>query len=148
MRIQHDKPLILKVFGEYLINIINDKDEGLHLLEKYEQLLNQEKQQQKDNYFELLNEPVALAIISNKRNEIGQFTYVNLLFSSLFGFQKEEVIGKRIQLIMPLLYSGYHEDFMHKFQEKLQLGEESEYLQMEQYRMGKCKNDYIFPLEY
>lgn len=51
-----------------------------------------------------------------------QVESINLLFSVLFGFQKEEIIGKDLSSILPNLFVDYHETLINQMNENINLG--------------------------
>ncbi len=71
--------------------------------------LNLEKVDKKDIFYDVMNEPIAIAEISNKKNEYGTIKNINLLFAMLFGYSREEIIKKKIDLIIPVAYSSVHD---------------------------------------
>ncbi|EGR33143.1 PAS domain S-box family protein [Ichthyophthirius multifiliis] len=143
----------IKVFGKFLINVLNDKENGLQLLEKAKQISQQEEQNEDKNNEgineDYKSEPVAYSVITNKKGEYGYIQSINLLFCILFGYQKEELIGKKIQMIIPNLYQQIHETLLQRFYENITLGIfESNYIGIDQYKFGRNKNGYIFPIFY
>ncbi len=105
---------------------------------------------QKKDEMDFQNLPIAYAVVSNiKKQNLGKITNVNLLFSVLFGYQKEELMNKPIELIVPQLFHEFHGQQIVKFQEKINAGILDEfYIGQEHHRFGKDSNGYIFPLIY
>ncbi|EGR30840.1 PAS domain S-box family protein [Ichthyophthirius multifiliis] len=144
----------IKTFGKYLIYVLNDRENGKILLEKAEFIQQQQEQVEKkedniEKIFDFKSEPIAYLVVKNKKGEIGHIEQCNMLFSALFGYQKEEVQNKQIQVILPNIYVEIHQQFLQRYYENVALGiTNSNYLNENQYSFGKNRNGYIFPLFY
>ena len=90
----------------------------------------------------------AYIVVRATRDEAGSIMRINLLFSSLFGYSKEEIINKKINILMPELYAMNHNDFLNRFIENTNADQyyESKYLNINQNFFGKNKSGYIFPM--
>lgn len=90
----------------------------------------------------------AYVVVKATRDEVGSIMRANLLFSSLFGYSKEEILNKKINILMPELYAANHNDFLNRFLENTALEQfyESKYLDINQNFYGKNKSGYIFPM--
>jgi PAS domain S-box-containing protein len=44
-----------------------------------------------------------------------QITNINLSVSNLFGYHKTELLNRKINLLMPSLYSKFHDAHVEKF---------------------------------
>lgn len=79
---------------------------------------------------------------------------MNSLFTTFFGYSKEELIGKKINLILPKIYHNVHDKYIKGFIENILMNLrveaeiESDYLDIEKVAYFKHKNGYIFPLNY
>lgn len=67
------------------------------------------KKQELVNNLSVVTQPIAHAIISNKKGERGVIKQVNALFCILFGLQRDEILNKKINIIMPKIYSDIHD---------------------------------------
>ncbi len=64
-----------------------------------------------------------------------------------FGYSKEEIQGKKINLIMADIYAQHHDNFFMMYISNLSAGNTaSKYLEQNQSFFGKNKNGYIFPI--
>ena len=74
---------------------------------------------------------------SCKKSDQGTIIGVNQLFSTFFGYSKEEVTGKKLGLILPKIYVTIHEKYMQSFVEnfymniRVDIPTESDYTQIE-----------------
>lgn len=59
--------------------------------------------------------------------------------ASLLGFDKNELINKKVNNIMPSLYARNHDDFLRRFLET----NEATLLNKERLLLGKHKNGYL-----
>lgn len=92
-----------------------------------------------------MNEPIAYLISYKKKSDPTIFQSSNLLFSMMFGFSKENIIGKEISIILPNLYAKIHENLINKLKEKILLGNySSTYINTTQERYAKSSSGYIF----
>ena len=76
---------------------------GRSEVEKAKKLAIRQIERNKGDLDELdkINEPVPLAVVGSHKGEMGYIKKVNLLFSALFGYTKDEIIEKKINQIMP-----------------------------------------------
>lgn len=90
---------------------------GKDLVEKAKKLAIKliERNKNDNSHFEKINEPIPVAVVGSYKGEIGHIKKVNLLFSSLFGYTKDEIMDKKINTIMPELYANNHDKFMSNF---------------------------------
>ena len=145
---------IMKIYANFLIYILNDKEQGKQYLEQMRQRIELEGRKHKNIKHDPLNQPKATALVSLREHNLGVIQKANLLFSSLFGYQVEQIQGKNMNVIIPLLFQSYHEQFLIRFKEELhdieQEDEEGEagYLGNPQKRFGVTKNGYLMQLNY
>jgi len=50
--------------------------------------------------------------VSAKKVDPGVILNMNTLFTTFFGYQKEELLGKKINLLMPQIYSEMHDKYL------------------------------------
>ena len=69
---------------------------------------------------------------------------MNLLFTSLFGYPRDEITDKNINLIMPEIYAGSHDMFLRRY---IEAGvEESEYFEKDHNLFAKIRSGYILSI--
>ncbi len=66
----------------------------------------------------------------------------------LFGYQLEELQGKKLDLVLPHLLKDYHEALLERFAELIEGDYQSEYVGAPQKRFGKSKSGYLLPMHY
>lgn len=99
--------------------------------------------------YESANEP--FIYVGARKSESGVILNMNSIFTALFGYTKDEIIGKRINQLMPHKYAEKHDLYLNAFFENIVINLrdiDSDYLEVDQNRLFKHKNGYIFPLIY
>lgn len=155
-KIKSDVPQALKVFGTFLVNVLNDKTKGQELLKQAKELKENYQQNMKDQKDDIFFEgsPNPYVYASCKKSDQGTILGMNQLFTTFFGYSKEDIVGKKITQLIPKIYVSHHDKYMQSFVETLYLNiradqvTESQYINEDQKRFFKHKNGYIFPLNY
>jgi hypothetical protein len=118
IKINGNVPSILKLYGKFSIHIMNEKNLGKMLIDRSKKLAIKQLEAVKDGEaegLEDLSDPVPFSLVGSIKGEQGYIKKVNLLFSSLFGYYKEEIIEKKIKTIMPTIYADNHDKFLQAF---------------------------------
>lgn len=146
-KINSSVPPILKLYGKFSIHVLNEKSNGRILVEKSKkialQMLELNKGEIED--IEKLTEPIPMVVVGAHNNEFGCIKKINLLFSSLFGYTKDDILDKNVNKIMPELYAKFHDTFIYQFLDAPNPSE-SDYLDKDNQFFGKGKSNYIFPM--
>ncbi|CAD8148889.1 unnamed protein product [Paramecium pentaurelia] len=155
-KINSNMPYTMQVFGNFMIHVMNDSKGGINLLNKAKQLkehLRKNQQVHKD-IFNFETDQIPFIYVSAKKSDTGNILQMNSLFTAYFGYTKEEIVGKKINILMPQKYAENHDKYMSNFFDNFvlnlrqEVGIESEYLDVDQNRLFKHKNGYLFPLTY
>ena len=103
---------ILKLYYDSLSDIINNKDQALIIYK----LLNEtdiDITENKKEYFDLSNiysqDLFEFIILSTSKNEIGKILNTSLGFSLFVGYNKEEIIGKSVDILIPYMFQKEHQ---------------------------------------
>ena len=138
---------MLKLYGKFSISVLNERDSGKALVEKAKKLAIRQIERNKGDTDDLekINEPIPLAVVGSYKGEMGHIKRINLLFSALFGYTKDDIVDKKINTIMPELYASNHDKFLTNFLER-GASNNSEYLDKDQYLFGRSRVGYIFPI--
>ncbi|EGR33844.1 PAS domain S-box family protein, partial [Ichthyophthirius multifiliis] len=140
-------PKVFRIYSKYLIDIFNDKQQGIQLLEKA-QKIEQNLINKKDYYFNIQsdfnidNQEDGIIFITIEEEKLGQIIACNLNAGCLFGYQKEEIINKNVNLLQPFLYGKYHDDILKYFCDQ----ENKQSVLKDKFIFGKNKQQYIFPI--
>ena len=114
---------IINLYSEYLENILEDE-------EKYEKnrnvqklIFNDREDIAENNYFEFLKEKDInpYLIISADLENLGNIKDCSTSLSKIFNYQKEELIGKNINILIPEIFQKKHSAIL------LQLSKEKEF---------------------
>ncbi|EAR82220.2 PAS domain S-box protein (macronuclear) [Tetrahymena thermophila SB210] len=151
IKINSSFPQPFKVYGQFLIKVLNQKEAGLEMVQKGREIALESgnKGQKKEDIESFKNEPIPFIITQKRRAGQTTIQNVNLLFSVFFSYQRDEIIGKDLSFILPNLYVPFHESLVDQFQENVnQSNFRSQYLNNPQQRFAKNRNGYIFPIIY
>jgi len=139
----------MRLYGKYLIEIINDKETGDSLLEKARTITNVQSNKKAMNFGmvsmeETSNEATPTIWVSGEQDKSGIITGINLAAASLFGYNKTELLNRKVNVLMPQVFSKYHDSFMENYLntgESVMVGKNKEKMVF-----GKNKSNYIFPV--
>ncbi|EAS00830.2 PAS domain S-box protein (macronuclear) [Tetrahymena thermophila SB210] len=140
-------PKLLRIYSKYLLDIFNDKKQGMELLEKAAKLENSyhNKKDLSVNYASDLNidgQEDGMIFMTMEEDKIGQILTLNLSCSSMFGYSKTELLNKNVNILMPQIYQKHHEDILKRYVET----NESTFINKDKQVYGKNKSGYIFPV--
>ena len=60
-------------------------------------------------------EMIPMIWISGESDKLGVITGINLSAASLFGYNKTELLNRKVSVLMPQLYSRHHESFLEDY---------------------------------
>jgi len=150
MKINPGNTKAMRLFGEFLIEIVHDRERGEEILEKARNLTNIKNNSKKNANFipvdEAADEGTPIIVISGEQDRFALITNINLAAASLFGFSKTELMNRKINTLMPPIYAKYHDGFIEKYLATMEssiIGKNKERL-----TFGKNKANYIFPFHY
>ncbi|CAD8141052.1 unnamed protein product [Paramecium pentaurelia] len=144
-RIQNQQlPQALRLYSKYLIEIFNDRISGFDLLEQARKIESSFSQRKAFKLGMTSNLNVdgqedGCVFISLEEEKFGQIYAINMAAASLLGFDKNELMNKKINNIMPSLYARHHDDFLRRFLDT----NEATLLNKERLLLGKHKNGYL-----
>ncbi|CAD8150032.1 unnamed protein product [Paramecium pentaurelia] len=144
-RIQNQQlPQALRLYSKYLIEIFNDRISGFDLLEQARKIESSFAQRKAFKLGMTSNLNVdgqedGCVFISLEEEKFGQIYAINMAAASLLGFDKNELMNKKINNIMPQLYAKHHDDFLRRFLDT----NEATLLNKERLLLGKHKNGYL-----
>ncbi|EGR31213.1 PAS domain S-box family protein, partial [Ichthyophthirius multifiliis] len=131
----------IEVYGNFLLNVINDEVEGQKLIEKLEVIQKNNQQNKKcvENQLQNQYQNQCIIQISGSLNEIGKITNTNADVFELTGYQKDQLINQSINILMPPIYQQNHDSFVFKYLNSAQ----SQYVGHQRLVLCKNKNKYI-----
>ena len=113
---------ILKLYYEFLIDILNDKEKANKLkliIDDIDDIIENSEESEFGNLFvDSLgnNDEYCYIIVSGKEEKFGLIENISLSTCLIFGFQKNELIGKPIELLIP---DTFHEEHRKVMKNKL-----------------------------
>lgn len=105
----------MRLYGKFIIEVLQDKDSGEEFLEKSRRLQLQNNKMKNKMSIGLVSgedigsEPLPTLIISTAQDKFAQITNLNLACCNLFGYNKSELQNRKINLLMPNIYSKHHD---------------------------------------
>lgn len=90
---------------------------------------------------EISNESLGTIVLSSEPERIGQIVAMNSSACRIFCYSRPEIVGRKIENLMPILLAERHDSFLNNFLVK----KESIYMKRERPIFAKNKNQYIFP---
>ena len=150
-------PEVINYYSDFLSDILNDKEKS----DKYKKLLqeteiivqtNTDKEKNKILNIEtlLLNDEYHYIIVSAKPEKFGIITNISLGICPIFGYSKNEIIGKTIEFLMPDIYQKKHREVLKEklkeFKKNLFSTSEQKVTYNEIYTFGKNKSKYLIQI--
>ncbi len=157
-KINPNVPKALKLYADYLIEILNDTEEGTELLAKAK-----DNEVSKNNYLSnVVGDAATLGmgdicatmggadgtpcmVASGEQGKLGEILQFNMSACRLFGYTKLELLGKKVNMLMPDLYAKTHDAVLqHGIENVEALGLNSS--KSEKFVLGRHKSGYLLPL--
>jgi PAS domain S-box-containing protein len=107
----------LELYGKFLKDVVNDDTNGQRIVDRAEKVSRQLNQRQAGEEMTKIDENSETAIITISGNfrQIGTITNSNNQISNLLGYNKSEVIGEKIETIMPKIFADSHDDLLLRY---------------------------------
>ncbi|CAK82689.1 unnamed protein product (macronuclear) [Paramecium tetraurelia] len=140
-------PKAMRLYGKFIIEVLQDKDFGEELLEKARRLQQQNSKNKNKQMISILSgedlsqEPNATTLVSTATEKFAQIINLNLSCCNLFGYSKSEMINRKINIFMPNLYQKFHDSYVERF---LQTNDNKN-INKERLIYIKQKSNYIAP---
>ena len=151
-KINPNSPKALRAYGRFLIDIISDKEAGEDLLDRARMMMNTHAYRKAINLVnananeDFSNDPTPTAFISGDSEKFGIITGVNLAAASLFGYNKTELLNRKVNMLMPQVYARSHDLFIEEYIANGDAKQQNS--SREKFVLGKHKSNYIFPFYY
>ena len=107
----------LGVYGRFLKEVVNDEITGQKILDRGEKIQRQAHLRQADENMSKLDEnsDTAIITISGNFRQIGIITNSNSHINQLLGYNKLDIVGEKIETIMPKIFADSHDDLLLKY---------------------------------
>mmetsp|Transcript_20725 Transcript_20725/g.19767 ORF Transcript_20725/g.19767 Transcript_20725/m.19767 type:complete len:216 (-) Transcript_20725:472-1119(-) len=120
-RMNTNTPKALKLYASFLIEILNDKEQGNEQMMKAKEAanlrVNFEFNNANEDYSDLNNyalDGTPCIYISGEQERLGIVNQCNMSMCKIFGYnKKEDVVNKDVEMLMPRIFSTNHKDFLN-----------------------------------
>lgn len=117
-KLRHNDQEVIRIYADFLSEILNDKEKASSYKSRLNEIDNGKQNQDDLNLFN--NDVNALSssdeyqyvVISAQLEKLGIIQNLSLGICSLFGYTRNELIGKNVELIMPEVYHKYHKTIL------------------------------------
>ncbi len=157
-KINPNVPKALKLYADYLIEILNNAEDGAELLAKAK-----DNDISRNNMMSnVVGDAAALGmgdicatmggadgtpcvVASGEQGKVGEILQFNMSACRLFGYTKPELTSKKINMLMPELYAKNHDAILqHGIENVEALGLSSS--KSDKFVLGRHKSGYLLPL--
>ena len=160
-RVKSDDIKVLNLYSGFLKHILNNKNKYNELKHILDSLSNVDKIQDKEIDFsnfdlKVLNnsDEFKYIIISADENNLGIILNISLNACAIFGYTKNELIGKKINILLPQIFHKQFEKYLKNHTNNIKthfydlLSNQKEYFPefKEMFILGKNKSKYLIPL--
>ncbi|CAD8126295.1 unnamed protein product [Paramecium sonneborni] len=146
-KLTQNLPKAMRLYAKFIIEVLQDKDFGEELLSKSKALQNQNNKMKHIQAIQLISiddigyESQPILLVSAAFEKFAQITNLNLAACNLFGYNKSEMINRKINIFMPNLYSKFHDAYVENFLQS----NDNKYINKDRLIYIKMKSNYIMP---
>ncbi|MDR3582384.1 MAG: hypothetical protein P4L67_03890 [Candidatus Pacebacteria bacterium] len=166
-KINPNNPKALRMYGDFLIEILNDKEAGQELISRAKDNV-ASRTAAMPNFYDNANsgnntadywittsgsDGSSCVLASGEQNKFGEVIQLNMGMCRTFGYTKNEILGKKIDLLMPHVYSKMHEATVKASMLKAEEGAQNDEKQgggerstTGRFILGRHKSGYMIPL--
>ncbi|CAD8075781.1 unnamed protein product [Paramecium primaurelia] len=140
-------PKAMRLYAKFIQEVLQDKDYGEELLERSKNLQTQNNKMKNKQTISLISsedigyESQPTLMVSTAQEKFAQITNLNLACCNLFGYNKSEMINRKINIFMPNLYSKFHDAHIENFLSS----NDNRNINRERLVYIKMKSNYILP---
>jgi PAS domain S-box-containing protein len=112
---------VLRLYAQFLIEFLNDRKAGQELQERADDLeVGTKDEEERGNgeeavEFDPFSSDNMIITISGDPENIGVILQANEKALNILGYRRSELVHRNISLIVPMPFSVYHDEFMHRF---------------------------------
>ncbi len=117
IKINGNVPSILMLYGKFLVYVLNEKGSDLIKKSKKIAFQNFEENHKLNKDIDSAPDQQATINVGYNKGEPGFMKKVSKNMMRLFGYQKEELLEKKINMLMPSVYSDVHDKYLTHFLE-------------------------------
>ncbi|KAI8812269.1 hypothetical protein BJ742DRAFT_52488 [Cladochytrium replicatum] len=117
IKLNPDNAKCYRLYGSFLINVLNDKKTGSAMLQHADELDDVRENQGDENVdlLHLMSGECATITISGNHDSLGKVVDANALVMKVFGFKKSELVGQSVNKIIPHPFSENHDNFLKAY---------------------------------
>ncbi|KAI8849644.1 hypothetical protein BC829DRAFT_391289 [Chytridium lagenaria] len=138
IKLSPDAPHVYRLYGHFLINVLNDAKQGQDLLDHADELEEEHHHQRDSNS----SEDNVIITISGERQNLGHIINVNVMTTKVFGYKRQELMQQNINKLLPSPFSEFHDIFLQRY---LETGL-AKVVDRSRQVLGLSKQGYIFPI--
>ena len=147
-KINPNVPKALRMYAEFLKEILNDNEGGQELLSRAKDTAMARNTFFDNNHLSgdinsYASDGTPCIFASGESNKLGEIVNFNMGICRVFGYTKAELQGRKVEMLMPELYAKHHEGFM---QNAINNTEDIMQQAMEKFVLAKHKSGYLIPL--
>ncbi|CAD8125808.1 unnamed protein product [Paramecium sonneborni] len=146
-KLTQNLPKAMRLYAKFIIEVLQDKDFGEELLEKSKMLQNQNNKMKNKQTIQIFSsddinfEPLPTLLVQTSSDKFAQICNLNLSLCNLLGYQKTELLNRKINLLIPQIYAKFHDNYLEMF---LQSNDQQK-ISKERLIYVKLKSGYIMP---
>lgn len=131
------------LYARYLIKMFNDKETGMRILEEARKLEAEthEKEEVLAGAEGATGEEHGVIFLEFDGKNSGTMYQVNTACEKIFGYNKGELQGRKVNDIMPKLFSHVHDKILENYQQT----NRPKMMNKERSVWGRSKDGYLFP---
>ncbi len=110
-------PNLMMIYSRYLCDILYDKESAEDVLERLKNFysVNMDRGKITNNINDFPNESTALISISAEDMTFSRIIGLNMSASKIFGYSKSELINRKVNVLMPNMFSAQHDYFLETY---------------------------------
>jgi len=164
-KINPNNPKALRMYGDFLIEILNDREAGQELISRAKDNVAARTASVPDFYggnnsgsnaadlwmTTASSDGSPCVLASGEQNKLGEIVQVNMGMCRVFGFTKTEMIGKKVDMLMSTIYSKHHDGALKSSLLQAEEGAQNDEKQGDKnvggrLILGRHKSGYLIPM--
>ena len=138
----------LRLYGQFLIDILNEQQLGSNIVDKAKEYQNNKLHLKlfKNDINNISTDGSPVIIANIMENETLIITQATSSITRVFGYQKIDIIGKNVNVLLPKIFKKIHEDVIKKYVNKNM--NSKTIIQKHIHSLGLHKSGFIFPIKF
>ncbi|KAI8808177.1 hypothetical protein BJ742DRAFT_894224 [Cladochytrium replicatum] len=138
IKLNPDNAKSYRLYGSFLINVLNDKKAGAAMLQHADELdeVPENHEDEDVDLLRLMSGECATITMSGNAGSVGKVVDANALVMKVFGYKKTELLGNKI---IPHPFSDHHDSFLNNY---LETGI-SKFIDKQRHVLGLHRNGFL-----